>query len=50
MRPGLAAFLHDTRGWIRAKTGNPEARTTMAFREGEGAADVASYLVWIAKQ
>jgi cytochrome c len=47
---GLAAFLHDTRAWIREKTGNPEARTTMAFREGEGAADVASYLAWVAQQ
>jgi cytochrome c len=37
-------FLHDTRAWITKKTGNPEARIKMAFREGEGAPDVAAYL------
>jgi cytochrome c len=40
----MGDFLHDPRAWVIAKTGDPAARTSMAFREATGVEDVAGYL------
>jgi cytochrome c len=40
----LAAYLVDPTAWLQEKTGDPDAKSKMAFKLKEGGEDVAAYL------
>jgi cytochrome c len=40
----LAAFLPDPSAWAKEQTGDPAARSKMAFKLSKGAEDMAAYL------
>ncbi|NVO25372.1 c-type cytochrome [Donghicola mangrovi] len=40
----LAAYITDPKGWLKEKTGNPKAKTTMSYKHKKGAEDMAAWL------
>lgn len=45
----LATFIADPPGWLIAKTGDPNAKTTMIFKLHKGGADIAAYLAAVGR-